>query len=148
MQKKLSKNKYIINSIEKGNNYKPKNISTDYSTSFLETNENNNFRERSQNKRSSLCRKILNGFIRPLDERTYNSVDKRYVINNCESLPNYDYIKVDKKDKNKLNLKINLISNFEKNISTGRQFKNDMTEENDYIQLNTDNNILNKKKIN
>ena len=147
LKKNLSKNKNLINSNEKGNNYKPKNISTDFSTSFLETNDNNYRRGESQNKRSSLCRKILNGFIRPLDEKTYNSVDKRYVINNSESLPNYDFIKIDKNYKNDLNLSINLLQNFENCISTGRQYENDM-EEYTNSQLNTINYNFIEENIN
>ena len=76
-----------VNSIEKLYNLKLKNISTDFSTSFLETyNENNLKREASQNKRSGLCRKIMHDLIRPLDERTYSSVDKRILRHNLSNL--------------------------------------------------------------
>lgn len=76
-----------VNSIEKFYNLKLKNISTDFSTSFLETyNENNMKRGASQTKRSGLCRKIMHDLIRPLDEKTYNSVDKRSLKYNMSNL--------------------------------------------------------------
>ena len=76
-----------VNSIEKFYNLKLKNISTDFSTSFLETyNENNMKRGASQNKRSGLCRKIMHDLIRPLDEKTYNSVDKRILKHNISNI--------------------------------------------------------------
>ena len=76
-----------VNSIEKFYNLKLKNISTDFSTSFLETyNENNMKRGASQTKRSGLCRKIMHDLIRPLDEKTYNSVDKRILKYNMSNL--------------------------------------------------------------
>ena len=135
---------FLINSIENSYKNKHKNISTDFSTSFLETNnENNNLRGGSQNKRSGLCRKILYGFIKPLDEKTSNSVDLRNGINLNEMLPNCDDLKLNKEQKKKHLLKINLISNFDK-CTKGREFKNDLESEKDNAlisQLNTYNEL-------
>ena len=81
LKENLSNNQFLIYSNEKAYNNKQKNINTDFSASFLETNNYNNLKSGTQNKRSGLCRKILNGFIKPIEERQWNSVDKRYVIN-------------------------------------------------------------------
>ena len=143
----ISQKQYLLYSNEKNNNLEQKKISTDYSTSFLETNnEYNNHRSGSQNKRSGLCCKILNRFIRPLDEKAWNSVDKRHVINNRETVQNSD-IKINRENKDKLNLKINLISNFVNCISTGREYKNDIEEKIIVNKLNDENNNSKRDEI-
>ena len=140
----ISQKQYLLYSNEKNNNLEQKKISTDYSTSFLETNnEYNNHRSGSQNKRSGLCCKILNRFIRPLDEKAWNSVDKRHVINNRETVQNSD-IKINRENKDKLNLKINLISNFVNCISTRREYKDDNEDKIIVNKLNVEKN--NKKR--
>ena len=159
LKKDLSKKKFLMNSIEKIKIYKPKNISTDFSTSFLETNNdnNNNLRDNSQNKRSGLCRRILYGFIKPLEEKTWNSVDKRNVINISEVLQNEDELKLNKGFKKKHHLNINLLSNFDQ-CTTGREFQNNkefikdnlvISQLNTYDELELNNCIENKnnKKI-
>jgi hypothetical protein len=118
-----------VNSIEKFYNLKLKNISTDFSTTFLETYNENNMKSLkrgvSQNKRSGLCRKIMHDLIRPLDEKTYNSVDKRIlnynlsnlIPNNKNNLNNLNNLNLNNQNsRNKNIINKNSSSSYEKRI--------------------------------
>ena len=145
----LSSKHFIVYTNEKPNN-KQKNISTDFSTSFLETtndnnnnnniNINNNQKLASQSKKNALCRKILNGFIKPLDERAWNSVDKRYIINTYETLENNNDNSIKVNKKNNFKLKLNLKQNFETPLSTlGRRIESDIDDDNPINRLKPNN---------
>ena len=139
----LSSKQFFIYSKEKQNN-KQKNISTDFSTSFLET-YNDNQRLANQGKNNALCRKILNGFIKPLDEKAWNSVDKRYIINTYETLENNNDSCIKGNKKKNFKLKLNLKQNFEACQSTrGRKIESDIDDENPINKLksNNENNLL------
>ena len=138
LKKNLSKN--LINTIEKFN-YKLKNISTDFSTSFLDTNNELNLKRwESRNKKSGLCRKILNGFIK-LDERAWNSVDKRKVIKAYDSLPNYNIDKISNQ-KPRIKCKINLMPNIGNFTSSINENEDKGKEENEFNILNNENDNL------
>ena len=104
---------YKINTIEKiekmENIQRQKNISTDFSTSILDTNYENNINSgNSQAKRCGLFRKLFHDFIKPFDEKTYNSVGKRYIISNInENTISYENLNKNEKKKFINNLRLN-----------------------------------------
>ena len=139
--------KSIANSVEKLYNHKLKNISTELSSSYLETNnELSNQRAGSQNKRAGLFKKILHGFIKP-EEKTWNSVEKRNFFNIKEAMPSYDNSNINRPYYSKFNININLKKNFDYCLSNGRQLYNDVENDNHNNELMFDNELYQNEKV-
>ena len=137
-----NKTNYNINYIGKTrNNFRQKNINTDFSNSLLETyNENNLNKGHSQSKRSGLFRKIFHDLIRPLDEKTYYSVGKRNIINTNENTLSYENLnkKENKKFINTLRINTKLIGN---NFPNFYYYSDRKEDKNHFLDLKNYNNI-------